>query len=226
MQVRSLHSWDLSPTEAIALQRAMAGQIDTAAPLERCELIAGADVSYGRFSNIFYAGVVVVRVADGEVVEKQGAVVESSFPYIPGLLSFREAPALLEAFAEVQSDPDAVMLDAHGFSHPRRFGITCHVGLLLDRPTIGCAKSRLTGTFREPARKAGATSPLCDGSDVIGAVVRTKPGVKPIFVSVGHRIDLASAVRITLAAGRGYRLPEPTRLAHHYVNDLRRRHAT
>src|SRR6266850_2075551 len=168
MKIHELHSWDLSPSEAVALQREMAGRIDASTPLKKLDLVAGADVSYGRFSNIFYAGVVVVRIADGEVIEKQGAVLESNFPYIPGLLSFREAPALLRAFAKVKSEPDAVMVDAHGFSHPRRFGLTSHVGLLLDRPTLGCAKSRLTGVYTEPGRKAGSTSLLCDGEEVIG----------------------------------------------------------
>src|SRR5947209_13658909 len=120
MKIKPLHNWDLSPSDAVALQRDLASQIDTRTPLEKCELVAGADVSYGRFSNIFYAGIVVVRVADGEVVEKQGAVVESQFPYIPGLLSFREAPVLLRALAKVKSEPDAVMFDGQGISHPRR----------------------------------------------------------------------------------------------------------
>jgi deoxyribonuclease V len=226
MKIHSLHAWDLSGKEAVALQRELARRIDTSLPLGRCELVAGADVSYGRFSNIFYAGVVVVRVKDGEVVEKQGAVRESNFPYIPGLLSFREAPVLLEAFAKVQSEPDAVMLDGQGIAHPRRLGIAAHVGLFLDRPTLGCAKSRLTGRFTEPAPEAGATAPLLDGKEVIGEVVRTKDRVQPVFVSPGHRIDLASSVRVVLATCRGYRLPEPTRLAHQHVNDLRRRQAT
>src|SRR5437763_10858800 len=137
MKIRSLHDWDLSTSDAVALQRELARQIDTSTPLEKCELVAGADVSFGRFSNIFYAGVVVVRVADGEVVEKQGAVLESNFPYIPGLLSFREAPVLLQALAKVKSEPDAVMFDGQGVSHPRRIGIASHVGLFLDRPTVG-----------------------------------------------------------------------------------------
>jgi deoxyribonuclease V len=204
------------------LQRELAGRVEAGPALARCDLVAGADVSYNRFSNIFYAGVVVLRTSDLSVVEQQEAVREVHFPYIPGLLSFRETPALLDAFAKVESEPDAVIVDAHGFSHPRRFGLTCHVGICLDRPTLGCAKTRLTGTYEEPGREAGAHTPLTNKDEVIGSVLRTKSGVRPVFVSVGHRIDLASAVQLVLQTCRGYRLPEPTRQAHHYVNNLRR----
>src|SRR5690349_2545969 len=131
MKIRRLHSWDLTPKEAVALQRQLAEQVDARTPLVRCNLVAGADVSYDRFSNVFYAGVVVLRTDDLTVVERHGVVREVSFPYVPGLLSFRETPVLLEAFAKVESEPDAVILDGHGFSHPRRFGFACHLGLWL-----------------------------------------------------------------------------------------------
>jgi deoxyribonuclease V len=225
MKIQPLHSWDLTPTEAVALQRELAAQVDTRTPLTRFELIAGADVSYDRFSNIVYAGVVVLRTEDMAVVERQGAVVEAKFPYVPGLLSFRETPALLEAFAKVHAEPDAIVLDGHGYSHPRRCGFASHIGLWLDRPCIGCAKTRLTGTYKMPGRKAGSVAPLRDRDEVIGTVVRTKDGVKPVFVSVGHKIDLRSAVEAVLATCRGYRLPEPTRQAHLHVNVLRRQGA-
>ena len=207
----------------MALQRQLADRVDARTPLVRCNLIAGADVSYDRFSNVFYAGVVVLRMDDLTVVEQQGVVREVSFPYVPGLLSFRETPVLLEAFAKIESEPDAVILDGHGFSHPRRFGFACHLGLWLDRPAVGCAKTRLIGTYKDPGRKAGSVAPLKDKDDVIGQVVRTKAGVKPVFVSVGYKIDLRSAVELVLATCRGYRLPEPTRQAHLHVNALRRR---
>jgi deoxyribonuclease V len=222
MKIHHLHDWDLTPTEAVALQRELARRVVTDTPLADCRLIAGADVSYNRFSSTFYAGVVVVRVEDGEVVERCGAVRDSPFPYVPGLLSFREAPALLEAFGKVESRPDAVMCDGQGLAHPRRFGIACHLGLWLDVPAIGCAKSHLTGTFEEPAKGAGSASPLRLGGDLVGEVVRTKARTKPVFVSPGHRIDVASATRWVLASCRGYRVPEPTRQAHLYVNELRR----
>jgi deoxyribonuclease V len=221
MKIHPLHRWDLTPDEAVALQRELAGRVVTGPPLPSCELIAGADVSYNKGSSTFYAGIVVLRTADLGVVERCGAVAEGPFPYIPGLLSFREAPALLEAFAKVKSQPDAVMVDGQGIAHPRRLGIASHLGLWLDVPCIGCAKSLLTGRYEEPARKAGSTSPLRKGDELLGEVVRTKDNVKPLFVSVGHRIDLGSAVRWVLATCHGYRLPEPTRRAHLFVNELR-----
>jgi deoxyribonuclease V len=221
MKNHLLHSWDLTPKEAAVLQRRLAAQVDTRTPLTRCERIAGADVSYDRFSNVFYAGVVVLRMDDLTVIEKQAVVHESAFPYIPGLLSFRETPPLLEAFAKVRSEPDAVMIDGHGYSHPRRCGYASHVGLWLGKPCIGCAKSRLVGRYEEPETQAGSVSPLKDGDEIIGQVVRTKTAVRPVFVSVGHKVDLGSAVAIVLATCRGYRIPEPTRQAHLHVNALR-----
>jgi deoxyribonuclease V len=225
MKIHPLHSWDLSASEAVALQRQLASQIDTRTPLTECNLVAGADVSYGQHSDVFFAGVVVLRMSDLTIVEKQGAVRKSPFPYIPGLLSFREAPALLDAFARVQSEPDAVLVDGAGIAHPRRIGIASHLGLLLQRPTVGCAKSRLCGTYEEPAREAGSETPLRDRDELIGRVVRTKTGVRPLFISSGHQIDLASAVRLVLQTCKGYRLPEPTRQAHLHVNVLRQQGA-
>ena len=222
MKIPKLHSWDLTPTEAVALQRKLASEVDGRTPLTSWELVAGADASYARFSSTIYAGVVVVRTSDGAVVEAQGAVQEAAFPYIPGLLTFREVPALLLAFAKLKTEPDVIMMDGQGYSHPRRCGLACHMGLWLRRPTLGCAKTRLIGTFKEPKQKAGSLTPLKDGDDVIGSVLRTKDGTKPLYVSVGHMIDLPSAVRVVLATCKGYRLPEPARQAHHFVNELRR----
>jgi deoxyribonuclease V len=222
MQIRSLHSWHLTPTEAVALQRQLAGQVDVHTRLGRCDIIAGADISYNRFSSVLYAGVVVLRRADWCVVETQGMTAEATFPYRTGLLTFREAPALLEVFARLRTEPDVVIVDGAGFAHPRRIGLASHLGLCLDRPCVGCAKSRLLGDYEEPDRAAGSVSWLCDKGEVVGSVVRTKTGVKPLFVSVGHRIDLAGAVRVVLESCRGYRVPEPTRQAHLLVNRLRR----
>jgi deoxyribonuclease V len=223
LEVHRLHDWNLTPTEAVALQRELSGKVDTRTPLVRCDLVAGADASYNRFSPVFYAVVVVLRTSDWTIVEKQEVVRESPFPYVPGLLSFREAPALLDAFAKLETKPDAVMIDGQGIAHPRRIGIASHVGLFLDVPTVGCAKSRLTGIYKEPRRPRGSLAPLRDKGDVIGSIVRTRDGVKPVFVSVGHKIDQASAVRLVLQCAQGYRIPEPTRQAHLHVNDLRRR---
>jgi deoxyribonuclease V len=223
MHIHPLHSWDIATTEAADVQREMADRVDARTPLTRWDLVAGADISYNRFSKTIYAAVVVLRADDGSIVEVQEAIHEATFPYIPGFLSFREAPALLQAFAKVKSEPDVVMCDGHGFAHPRRFGLACHVGVWLDRPCLGCAKSRLIGTFKEPRKAAGSVAPLKDKGEVIAEVVRTRDGVKPVFVSVGHRIDLPSAVRVALSMARGYRIPEPTRQADQHVNAMRRR---
>lgn len=222
MQIHPLHSWDLTPTEAIALQKQFASQVHTSIPLQRCELVAGSDVSYGYGSDVFYAIVVVMRADSCRIVEVQKAVGRTPFPYVPGLLSFREAPILLQAFAKVESKVDVVMIDGAGIAHQRRLGIAAHLGLWLQVPCVGCAKSRLVGRFEEPKPAAGSTSPLLDKDEIIGSVVRTKNKVNPLFISPGHRIDLESSVRLTLRMCRGYRLPEPTRQAHLHVNEFRR----
>jgi deoxyribonuclease V len=223
MKVARLHSWDLSPKEAIALQKKLRAQVNIVPALGNCELIAAADVSYNRFSSVIYAGVIVWRAADNIVVERQAAVVETRFPYVPGLLSFREAPAVLAALAKLKSRPDFVLIDGQGYAHPRRMGIASHVGLWLDVPTVGCAKSRLYGEFEPPGPTAGSVSPLLGDGEVIGQVVRTKDRVSPLFVSPGNRIDIAGSVKAVMAAVRGCRLPEPARFAHVYVNDERRK---
>jgi deoxyribonuclease V len=223
MEIPTLHRWDLEPGEAVALQKKLAGKVDTTTTVGACDLIAGADVSYNRFSPIFYAVVVVLRTRDWTVIEEQSAVGESPFPYIPGLLSFREAPILLQAFAKVQQRPDVVMIDGQGIAHPRRLGIGSHLGLWLQVPSIGCGKTRLCGKFDEPGPNAGDASPLLDHGEVIGSVLRTKLRTNPMFISPGHRINLASSVRLVLEACRGYRLPEPTRQAHLHVNEVRRK---
>lgn len=222
MKVRCPNRWDLTLAEAIALQRELAARVDTGPALADWETVAGADVSHAWRGNHFYAGVVVLRRRDGAVVERRGAECDSTFPYHSGLLSFREAPALLEAFAKVKTQPDVVLIDGQGYAHPRRCGLASHVGLCLGSPTVGCAKTRLTGAYTEPKPDAGAESPLLSGEEVIGSVLRTKWNVRPLFVSVGNRIDLASAVRVVLDCCRGYRVPEPLRQAHEYVNALRR----
>jgi deoxyribonuclease V len=212
----------LTPEQAIEVQRELAGRVEQGPPLSDCDLVAGADVAYCQDESLFYAAVVVLRTDTWSVVEAQHAVRKSPFPYVPGLFSFREAPALLEAFAKVQTAPDAVILDGHGLAHPRRFGLACHVGLWLDVPCVGCGKSRLVGHYKEPNRNGGSVTPLVDGGEVIGSVLRTHRDGRPVFVSVGHRIDLASAVGLVLRACQGHRLPETTRQADQLANDLRR----
>jgi deoxyribonuclease V len=221
MKIRKLHSWDLTPKQAIALQKELAAQIDTRRTLKKCNLIAGADCSYNRFSPILYAAVVVLQASDLTIVETQGLVGECRFPYVPGLLSFREVPIFLDVFAKLKHRPDAVMLDGQGWAHPRRIGLACHAGLWLGVPCFGCAKTRLIGEHDEPGPNVGDFAPLRDKGQIIGSVVRTKLRTKPVYVSSGHQIDLPSAVRLTLASGRGYRIPEPTRQAHLHVNQMR-----
>ncbi len=184
--------------------------------------MAGADVSYDRGSPTLFAAVVVLDAATLEPIEAAGVRARALFPYVPGYLSFRELPPLLEAFARLRTRPDLLIADGHGFAHPRRFGIACHLGVELGLPTLGCAKSRLVGTHREPGARRGSRVQLRDGDEVIGRVVRTREGVKPVFVSVGHRISLETACRWVLRLAPRYRLPEPVRAAHDEVNRLRR----
>jgi deoxyribonuclease V len=205
--------WDTSVEQAVALQRELASQVEArdGFDLAALKVVAGVDASYRDVST---AAVVVLSFPDLQVIEEAVATRQTAFPYIPGLLSFREIPALLDALAKLRSRPGLLVVDGHGLAHPRRFGIASHLGMVTGIPAIGCAKSRLTGTYEEPGPLAGDWSPLLDRRrEVIGRVVRTKARTRPLFVSVGHRVSLETAVEIVLRCGRGYRLPEPTRLA-------------
>ena len=184
--------------------------------------MAGADISFDRRSPELHAAVVVLDAESLDVVEIAGVRAKARFPYVPGYLSFREIPPLLEAFAKLEAVPDLIICDGQGRAHPRRFGLACHLGVLLDLPTLGCAKSRLIGDYREPGPRRGAHTQLRDGGEVIGEVVRTRSGVKPVFVSVGHRVCLETARRSVLRLAVRYRLPAPVRAAHREVNRLRR----
>lgn len=214
MRIRNLHSFDVDYQEAVRIQRELAGQISLSPFSSKYRYVAGADVAYSKKDNTLFAAVVVLKYPSAEQVFSRSAKGEATFPYIPGLLSFREAPLLLEIFRELPIAPDIIMFDGQGLAHPRGFGLACHVGLFLDRPSIGCAKSRLIGEHDEPGPIRGSTTPLTFKERVVGAVVRTRDKVKPVFVSPGHKVDTESAVRIVLETCRGYRLPEPTRIAH------------
>jgi deoxyribonuclease V len=216
------HSWELDTAAARDLQLQLASRVDCSRPFEHYETVAGADVSYNIRNPRLYAAVVVLRAGTWEPIDRSGVVAEAKFPYVPGLLSFREIPAVLQAFNGLKARPDLVMCDGQGIAHPRRFGLASHLGLWLGLPTIGCAKSRLCGDSEEPGPNRGDWSPLRDGDETIGAVLRTRSRVKPLFVSCGHLCNLESAIAATLAASPTYRIPIPTRLAHQYVNDLRR----
>lgn len=211
------HRWDLSAEEAIALQHALRGRLNDAPPIapDAIHTIAGVDASY---RDLARAAVVVFSYPELEVVDSAVGAVETTFPYVPGLLSFREAPAVLAAMEKLRVRPDLLMFDGQGIAHPRRFGIAAHLGLYLDMPSIGCAKSRLTGSYEEPGPRPGDSSPLTYRGEVIGTVLRTKPRTNPLFISVGYRITLPAAVEMVKRCLRGYRLPEPTRAAHNLAD--------
>jgi len=222
MNFPELHSWDLLPKEAIALQRELAGQVVQRDEIaEPVRLVAGVDVSCTRFGTEVHAAVVLYDLHSNAIVETATASADRAFPYVPGLLSFRELPVVLVAFRKLKMIPDVVLVDGQGLAHPRRLGIASHLGLWLDLPTIGCAKSRLCGEHDEPGLRRGDWSCLMDDGEEIGRVVRTRDRIKPLFVSPGHKVDMDRAVQIVLDCGRGYRLPEPTRLAHIESNRLR-----
>jgi len=216
MKLAALHRWPRTPRDAIELQQKLAERVILRAPrggVAGPRILAGADAAFSPDGEQVIAAVVVWDIQEGRVIETRVARRPLTFPYVPGLLSFRELPAILAAIRRLDCKPDAFLCDAHGLAHPRRFGLACHLGLWLDRPAIGCAKSRLCGEHDEPAAPRGAQAPLTHRGERIGTVLRTRDGVRPIYVSPGHRVDHAFAVRVALAAATRFRLPEPTRLA-------------
>jgi deoxyribonuclease V len=222
MQVLESHRWDVTPAQARSIQSELAERLilADAIGLDEVTTVAGIDNGYVKSDGetIAHAAVVILSFPALEVVETVAAKRRVDFPYVPGLLSFREAPAVLAAFDRVTIAPDVLLFDGQGFAHPRRFGLASHLGLILDRPAIGCAKSRLVGQYEEPERVFGATTPLIDRGEVIGAAVRTRPRHKPLFVSPGHMMSIAGAVALALACCReGGFMPVPTRLAHEAV---------
>ncbi len=217
------HDWNLSPREAIELQQQLRSRVRLTFPAKMATLqrIAGVDISFNRKEPILYAALVILSFPDLAIIESYTSVKEVPFPYIPGLLSFREIPALWPLLEKAANRFDVLICDGQGIAHPRRFGLASHIGVLLNKPTIGCAKSRLIGEYQEPGIEKGSFSYLFDENEVIGAVVRTRRGVKPVFVSPGHLMDVDTAVNIVLATTSKFRLPEPTRQAHILVNQLR-----
>lgn len=206
------HSWEISPQEAYALQRELSTQVECRPRLGPVHSVAGIDVSLR--GDVARAAVVVLEFDGLAPVAYATATRPITFPYVPGLLSFREGPAILDALEQLNVLPDLLIFDGQGRAHPRRVGIASHIGLLADLPAIGCAKSRLCGQHDEPGLDAGSYVPLLDKGDVVGAVLRTRRSVKPVYVSIGHRVDLATSIKYVLACCRGYRLPETTRWAH------------
>ena len=221
VEVRDIHRWDVSVADAQRIQRGLADSVVRRGRLDAVELIAGIDISGADEKGMSRGAIVVLRYPSMEVVEVGTALMKIEFPYVPGLLSFREIPLVLAACRHLSTTPDLFIADGQGIAHPRRLGLASHLGLLLEKSTIGCAKSRLIGEFAEPGAEKGAWSPLRDGDGTIGAVVRTRSRVRPVFVSVGHKCTLEDAIRVTVACATRYRIPEPARLAHQAVSKLR-----
>jgi deoxyribonuclease V len=241
MEIKKLHNWNLSYSQAIALQKSLSAKVQMIELKNQPKTIAGIDCALSEDNQKIIAAVIVLRRqtaqknlwgtpvlsceskngGDFEVIETADTIQKINFPYIPGLLSFRESPACIAAVEKLKNEPDVFLIDGQGLAHPRRFGLACHLGLFFDKPTIGCAKSRLTGYFEDPAPEKGSFSPLKDGNEIIGAVVRTRTNVDPIFVSVGNKCLLNDAIKITIDCTTKYRIPEPTRLAHQLVSTLK-----
>ena len=215
------HPWNVTTAEAREIQQRFRSRVSQRRFRGRVRHVAGVDISVkdGRAR----AAIVVLRFADLEIVDVALSDQPVPFPYVPGLLSFREIPSILKAANQLTIQPDLLLIDGQGIAHPRRFGLASHLGVLLDKPTIGCAKSRYIGTHDQPDREAGCYTDLFDGEELIGAVMRTRTDVKPLYISVGHKIDLPTALDFVLECCVGYRLPEPTRLAHQAAGGTLRR---
>ncbi|MCK4303554.1 MAG: endonuclease V [Candidatus Eisenbacteria sp.] len=227
MEPRIRHAWDLTPRQAIALQRDLARQVSLGGkPPKKPFLVAGCDASgsgrWSRRDERLIAGVLVFRYPGFEIVDHVSVSRPSPFPYIPGLLSFREAPLYAEALQQLKVTPDLLLCDGQGIAHPRGLGLASHLGVLFDLPSIGVAKSRLVGKHREPGRSRGCSTRLLINGTVVGRVLRTRTGVRPLYISPGHRIGVEEAAEAVLAMATRYRLPEPTRAADIWVGQLRR----
>lgn len=209
-----MHSWNLSPIEAIALQQELRARLILSDQLGKVRRVAGVDVGFEAGGTLTRAAVAVLRYPELEVLETAIARRPTEFPYIPGLLSFRELPAVLDALEQLREPPDLLLCDGQGIAHPRRFGIASHLGLLVDIPSIGVAKTRLCGTHNALPDQRGAWTPLRLKNEIVGAVLRTRSGVKPLYISPGHRISLETAMAYVMACCTRYRLPETTRHAH------------
>jgi deoxyribonuclease V len=223
MKIQQLHRWDVTYREAVSIQQNLRQKLvlhDEAFP-SQIAYVAGADISYSTRSDLFFAAVILLGYPSMEVIEEACVTERAPFPYIPGLLSFREGPAVLKAFEMLRNVPDIVIFDGQGIAHPRGIGLASHMGLLLDTPSIGCAKKRLVGVHDAVGHEAGDYADLVLDEEVVGAAVRTKKKVKPVFISPGHKIGTRKACDVVLSCCRGYRLPEPVRKAHLAVNRKR-----
>lgn len=213
------HSWNVTPAEARMIQQRLRSLVIDRDDFDRIRTVAGADACFEKREGMTRAAVAVLTFPALELEEYSAACSRTGFPYIPGLLSFREAPAVLQALEKLRRPPDLLLCDGQGLAHPRRFGLACHIGVLGGIPSIGVAKTRFVGTHGEVPDRRGAWLPLMDGPEVIGAVVRTRTGVKPVYVSIGHRVSLESAIDFVLRCAPRFRLPEPTRWAHRLAEE-------
>ena len=214
MKVQALHEWEVSIARAKEIQLSLAKKVVAESEVIDPSLVAGIDIAAPDAQGIARGAIVILRYPELSIVEVEIAQGKLTLPYIPGLLSFRETPLILAACVKLNNIPDLILIDGQGIAHPRRLGLASHVGLFLDLPTIGCAKSILCGQHQPLGEDTGSHAGLLDNGELIGAALRTKSGVRPIYVSVGHKIGLTSALQLVMKCCRGYRLPEPTRLAH------------
>jgi len=221
MKIKKLHSWNIGVKKAVELQKSLAPQVRIRPFNKKIKTIAGIDCAFSSSGEKIIACAVVLSAENFDKIEIVYAVQNVTFPYISGFLSFREAPVCLAAAKKLEITPDCIIVDGQGIAHPRRLGLASHLGLFLDIPTIGCAKSRLIGDFKEPGLAKGSISPLINKGEIIGSVVRSRSNVKPVFVSIGHKCKLSDAVRIVLDCCGKYRLPEPSRIAHQTVTRIK-----
>jgi deoxyribonuclease V len=214
MKGQLLHDWKVTPDQAFEIQRKLAGVVSRCGDICNPRLVAGVDISAPDAHGFARGAVVVLSYPELELLESKTVTKSLDLPYIPGLLSFRESPLILAAAETLSLTPDLVLVDGQGIAHPRRLGLASHLGILWDKPTIGCAKSRLCGRHEPVGEEPGCFAELLDNGEVIGAALKTKTGSNLLYISIGHKIDLAGAIKLVLNCCRGYRLPEPTRLAH------------
>lgn len=220
MKLAVSHDWQVSPAQAADIQRELSRKVICKDRLTAVSLVAGVDVGFEDKGNITRAAIAVLSFPELKLVETSIARRATSFPYIPGFLSFRELPAVLSALENLEHEPDIFLCDGQGYAHPRRFGIACHLGVLINKPAVGVGKTRLIGKFQPVDNSRGAWQPLIDKGETVGAVLRTREGVKPIYVSSGHYISLASAIEYVMACTTKYKLPQTTRMAHRLASNL------
>jgi len=214
MRIEKLHPWNVTPAEAVKIQKDLKERVSLIDDFNKIELVGGVDVKYKKGSAKATAAAVVLSFPGLEVLETQVVEGEVSFPYVPGLFSFREIPLLIPALEKLKTTPHVMLVDGQGIAHPQRMGLAAHLGILMNIPTIGCAKSRLLGTHEEPVKEKGAYAYLYDKAEVIGAVLRTRTNISLVYVSIGHKISLPTAVELVLMCTTKFRIPEPLRTAH------------